>query len=123
MGEELRLDEIFRRKEVKYLLTPAQYEAVRELLDGKMFPDRYGRQTIRSIYYDTPDFYLIRRSLQHPAFKEKLRVRTYGDPGTTAPCFAEIKKKLHGIVYKRRILYSGGLLPDTMPEKQEKYAS
>ena len=62
-------DEIFRRKEVKYLLDPDQYQAVWEILEGRMFPDKYGRQTVRSIYYDTEGYRLIRRSLQHPAFK------------------------------------------------------
>lgn len=115
MAEAVKFDEIFRRKEVKYLLTQDQYHAVWEILEGRMFPDKYGKQTIRSIYYDTPDFRLIRRSLQKPVFKEKLRVRTYGPLGGKAPCFAEIKKKFHGIVYKRRIAYSGDPLPEAMP--------
>ena len=42
-------------------------------------------------------------------------MRTYGPLGGNAPRFAETKKKLKGIVYKRRILYAGGLLPEEMP--------
>ena len=39
--------------------------------------DRYGRTTIRNIYFDTDDYRLIRRSFEKPAYKEKLRVRSY----------------------------------------------
>lgn len=78
--------------------------------------DRYGTQTIRSVYYDTPGWELITRSLQHPKYKEKLRVRGYGESGSNTMFFAEIKKKYKGIVYKRRIPFDGGLLPGCLPE-------
>ena len=80
--------EIFRRKEIKYLLDPEHYAAVRQLLDPVMTVDRYGRQTIRSIYYDTPGWDLITRSLQHPKYKEKLRVRGYGESGSSTLFYA-----------------------------------
>ena len=112
---ELSHDEIFRRKEVKYLLTWDRYQRLLAFFGDRIHADAHGRQTIRSIYYDVPDFSLIRRSLQHPVYKEKLRVRTYGDPGSTAPRFAEIKKKYRGIVYKRRIPFDGGPLPGALP--------
>ena len=113
--------EIFRRKEIKYLLTPERYEALREFFGSTLEVDRYGRQTVRSVYYDTPGFDLIRRSLQHPDYKEKLRVRGYGGPDSGMPMFAEIKKKLHGIVYKRRVPFDGGLLPGCLPERFDRY--
>lgn len=34
-----------------------------------MKTDRYGLHTIKSIYFDTPDFCLIRNSLERPIFK------------------------------------------------------
>lgn len=56
------------------------------------------------LYYDTPDFLLIRRSLDKPLYKEKLRVRSYGRAGEQAPVFVELKKKYRAVVYKRRIV-------------------
>lgn len=56
--------------------------------------DSYGRTTIRNIYFDTDTFRLIRRSLEGPVYKEKLRVRSYKPVHTTEPVSVEIKKKL-----------------------------
>lgn len=93
----------FKRVEKKYLLTQAQYRAFREGMAPYTKPDRYSRYTICNIYYDTPDFRLIRTSLEKPVYKEKLRVRSYGVPGLRDPVFVELKKKFEGVVYKRRI--------------------
>ena len=68
-----------------------------------MKEDAFGSYTICNIYYDTPDWRLIRASLEKPAYKEKLRVRSYGVPTETDRVFVELKKKFDGVVYKRRI--------------------
>ena len=68
-----------------------------------MKKDAYGAYTICNIYYDTPDWRLIRASLEKPVYKEKLRVRSYGVPGETDSVFVELKKKFDGVVYKRRV--------------------
>ncbi len=93
----------FKRYERKYLITESQYEALLERLDGKMVEDKYARSLIANIYYDTPDFLLIRQSIDKPVYKEKLRVRSYGVPTADSKVFIEIKKKYNGVVYKRRI--------------------
>ena len=93
----------FERKEVKYLMTDEQYQALRERLEGFAEVDQYGLTTIYNIYFDTPDFRLIRESLDKPVYKEKLRLRSYGIPTDDSLSFVEIKKKYKGIVYKRRI--------------------
>lgn len=93
----------FERLEQKYLLTDAQRAALEVALDGRFVPDEYGESRICSLYYDTPDYRLIRRSLDKPIYKEKLRLRTYGVPDGGSMAFAEIKKKYRGIVYKRRV--------------------
>ena len=69
----------------------------------RMRPDEHGRSTLCNVYFDTPDHLLIRRSLEHPLYKEKLRVRSYGIPGEDDQVFVELKKKYRGIVYKRRV--------------------
>ena len=58
--------------------------------------------TISSLYYDTADSLLIRRSLARPVYKEKLRLRAYGVPGPHDRVFLELKKKFRGRVNKRR---------------------
>ena len=69
----------FKRYELKYLLTPAQKQAVLRGIEPFMELDRYGRTTIRNVYFDTDSYRLIRRSIEKPAYKEKLRVRSYID--------------------------------------------
>ena len=93
----------FKRYEKKYLVTQQQYNALAKVFAARMVPDRFAESTISNIYYDTPDFRLIRRSLDRPAYKEKLRLRTYRTPGADTEAFVEIKKKYDHIVYKRRI--------------------
>lgn len=66
----------FKRYEKKYLVTQQQYNALAKAFAARMVPDRFAESTISNIYYDTPDFRLIRRSLDRPAYKEKLRLRT-----------------------------------------------
>ena len=93
----------FERFEEKYLLNAAQYEAVMAGLRGRMQPDLFGRSMVSSLYYDTPDYHMIRTSLEKPDYKEKLRVRAYGIPTPESNVFVELKKKFDGIVYKRRV--------------------
>lgn len=95
--------DVFKRYEKKYLVNRAQYDALSKVLADRMVPDRFAQSTIGNIYYDTPDFRLIRRSLDRPAYKEKLRLRTYRVPNAQTEAFVEIKKKFDHIVYKRRI--------------------
>ncbi len=66
--------------------------------------DQYGQTSIASIYYDTPDYRLIRTSIEKPPYKEKIRLRSYGlsKPGGTV--FLELKRKTAEIVYKRRVV-------------------
>ena len=95
--------DIFERVEQKYILTATQYDALRERLDTFMEIDQYGKTTIMNIYYDTPNYLLIRRSIEKPRYKEKIRLRSYGVPTAGSPAFIEMKKKFKKIVYKRRI--------------------
>ena len=99
---------VFKRYELKYLLTQAQKQAVLEVLARHMLPDQYGQTTIRNIYFDTENYRLIRRSIEKPLYKEKLRLRSYSQLAAEEPAFVELKKKYDGVVYKRRI---------KMPEK------
>ena len=94
---------IFKRVEKKYMLTQEQYEYILSRLEPHMHEDRFGRTVIRNIYFDNKADELIETSLTKPAYKEKLRLRSYGTPDGDSTVFFEIKKKYQGVVYKRRI--------------------
>ena len=81
---------IFKRYEKKYLLNTEQYNDALNMLS-------------LNTVSDTPDFRIIRKSIEKPVYKEKLRLRCYGKPSDKSTCFLEIKKKFKGVVYKRRI--------------------
>ncbi len=95
--------DVFQRIEVKYLLDDMQYIELMKRLENMAAIDSYGKTSILNIYYDTPDYRLIERSLEKPVYKEKLRLRTYGTAKDDTNAFIEIKKKYKGVVYKRRI--------------------
>ena len=68
----------FERYEKKYFLSPEQQRQLLQAIGSHVKMDFYGRYTISNLYYDTPDWRLIRTSLEKPIYKEKLRVRSYG---------------------------------------------
>lgn len=94
---------IFSRYEKKYMADAAACDAFFARISPYICPDQYGETRICNCYYDTPGHLLIRRSLDKPRYKEKLRLRCYGIPTDDSIAFAEVKKKYNGVVYKRRI--------------------
>ena len=94
---------VFKRYELKYLLTLAQKELLLDAMAPHMALDRYGRTTIRNLYLDTPNYRLIRRSIERPAYKEKIRLRSYNRAADGAEIFVELKKKYRSVVFKRRM--------------------
>lgn len=94
---------VFKRYELKYILTVDQKERVLSAMAPYMKLDRYGRTTIRNLYFDTDTYLLIRRSIEKPVYKEKLRIRSYSRADSDSTVFVELKKKYKIVVYKRRI--------------------
>lgn len=89
---------------MKYVLDEEKYRELRAAIRSYVEPDLFACSEICSLYLDTPDNSLIRRSLEKPRYKEKIRLRAYGlDHGMNSSCFIEIKKKAQGVVYKRRV--------------------
>jgi len=95
--------EYFARVEKKFLATDAQTEGFLNAVADRVRPDVYSSSDVNNIYYDTPDRLLIRRSLDKPTYKEKLRLRCYGQPDDQTQAFIELKKKFQRVVYKRRL--------------------
>ena len=94
---------IFKRTEKKYHITADEAEMLKSTLSDVLVPDEYGISTVSNLYLDTPDFLLIRNSIDAVSYKEKLRIRSSGTPDDSTTVFLEIKKKYKGVVYKRRI--------------------
>lgn len=94
---------IFERTEKKYILTEKQRKDFLEAASEKIREDLFGEHTISNIYYDTEEYELIRHSIEKPKYKEKFRIRGYGKIDNNSQVFLELKKKVQGIVYKRRV--------------------
>lgn len=94
---------IFERLEKKYVINEKQYNQILAKIQDKMHIDEHGFYSIYNIYFDTENFDLIRKSLEHPTYKEKVRLRSYTVPNLESKVFLELKKKYKGIVYKRRV--------------------
>lgn len=93
----------FKRYELKYMLTPRQYRAVKDEVLKRLIPDEFGENTVQSLYLDTSDDRLIRESIEKPVYKEKLRFRCYNLNENDKDIFVEMKRKYDGVVYKRRV--------------------
>jgi len=117
-GEAMQF--IFKRYEKKYLVTSKQASNIITALNDRMIPDEYGTYWVQNIYYDTDNWDVIRRSLEKPRYKEKLRLRCYGIPGESDNFFVELKKKYMGVVYKRRIALPTPALCELLPQIQAK---
>jgi SPX domain protein involved in polyphosphate accumulation len=111
----------FKRYEKKYMLNTGQYYSLKERLAKYMDADKFDHYTICNIYYDTDTYEIIRRSIEKPVYKEKLRLRSYGIPKLDEKIYFELKKKYKKEVFKRRIslnldeyeaYVSSGLRPD-----------
>ena len=105
---------VFARYEKKYVVSSKKYAKLIEKITPYMALDEYGKYTICNIYYDTDSYELIRHSLDKPSYKEKLRIRSYGTPHDEDSVFIELKKKVNGIVYKRRTILPCAIAMDYM---------
>ena len=84
---------VFKRYELKYLMTREQQKLLLKIMDGHMALDKYGHTTIRNIYFDTDNYRLVRHSIEGPPYKEKLRIRSYSHVSGNDNVFVELKKK------------------------------
>lgn len=99
----------FVRKEKKYLITAEQRDKLLKILPKYMVFDKYCQNgnmyTVNNVYFDTETFNIIRNSISKPAYKSKLRMRSYViEAQDDDVAFLEMKKKITGVVNKRRII-------------------
>jgi len=102
----------FNRREIKYLLTPEQRDAMARLFDLRLSPDVYPQYLVQSIYYDTDGWDSVRASIEKPVYKEKLRLRLYGGAESGGQLFMELKKKYRGVVGKCRVEFDARALAE-----------
>ena len=112
---------VFERKETKYILSKEQLPEFLADLSCYMEQDEHGLHLIQSLYYDTSCYQMIRHSMEKPNYKEKFRVRCYGVVNQDAIVFLELKKKIQRVVYKRRMaipysIYQQWILGGKLPE-------
>lgn len=98
-------EKVFDRVEKKYLITKSQKTDLIRDISLHLDKDAYFRSTIYNIYFDTPNYDLIIKSIERPKFKEKFRARSYEGYDKV---FLEMKTKLKGkdynLGFKRRVL-------------------
>lgn len=119
----------FNRVEKKFLLSQVQKDFLVEEIQKHLTFDpniiKGEPYHIYNLYYDTNDYEFIRRSLNKPIYKDKIRLRSYHYPLTdTDQVFLEIKKKFNGRINKRRIVmtyleFKNYLMNETKPSAED----
>lgn len=100
-------DTLLARHEAKYIIPPSLVPEIREFIRPFVHPDPNAHGTppeyaVTTLLLDSPDLSLHRARVENSARRYNLRIRTYGEDGTSR-VFLEIKRKVHGLVYKRRL--------------------
>lgn len=100
------MNTIIDRFEIKYLLNKCDYNLLINKMKDFLVKDKYFKETIYNIYFDSDDYSLINRSLEKPIYKEKIRMRSYDKTNDSTNIFLEIKKKYIKNSNKRRVVIS-----------------
>jgi SPX domain protein involved in polyphosphate accumulation len=98
----------FCRTENKYPMQESRIESLanelRKHLDTDPYAIHNGHYQVNTIYFDDENNNVVERSVAHPMYKEKLRLRSYG--GAKPIYFIEFKNKYTSDVFKCRIILS-----------------
>ncbi len=96
------------RLEYKYLVPTAIISDIRRAITPYVRLDAYSEitkekeYTVRSIYYDTPNFDCYEEKVEGFLEKKKFRIRGYNSLAECSTVFLEIKRKLHDFIAKDR---------------------
>ena len=98
------MEKSFKRHKIKYLITINQYINLMNYLSDKVEKDVFYKSTIYNVYYDTDNFELIRKLIEKPIYKEKLRIRSYNKPTLDSSVYVELTPKMF-LSYERGAYY------------------
>ncbi|MEA3445124.1 MAG: polyphosphate polymerase domain-containing protein [Bacteroidota bacterium] len=96
------------RSEIKYIVPIYKMGMLREMITPFVELDKFARgregnhYTVKSIYFDSPQFYFYNEKIQHEKHRKKVRMRGYNDENPTNTVFMEIKRKYEGPIFKNR---------------------
>ncbi|WP_142826013.1 polyphosphate polymerase domain-containing protein [Planococcus soli] len=97
--------EIFCRKEQKYLISKEQYNRLIEEMGNRMRSDKNGdngKYTVTSLYFENEAKQIYFETKNKLQYRQKLRLRVYGDTDLAGTAFFEVKQKHKDVVNKRR---------------------
>lgn len=98
---------LVNRYEFKYLIPPRLVQPTRDFIRPFVLPDRFADSrsgpsySICSLYFDTADLELCRKTLRGEKNRYKLRIRSYSEE-PDQPVFLEVKRRIDAMVMKRR---------------------
>ncbi len=109
MGRRLAVGEEAPRSryECKYLVPDGLVPLIRDAISPFVSPDPFAasrddrRYPVCSLYLDTPDLELCRKTLHGHKNRYKLRLRTYSDAADD-PVYLEVKRRVNGAIIKCR---------------------
>ncbi|PIQ28317.1 vacuolar transporter [bacterium (Candidatus Blackallbacteria) CG17_big_fil_post_rev_8_21_14_2_50_48_46] len=98
----------FNRFELKYLITSAQAERLKQALIGHVEADSFSGSRgypVLSLYYDSPNHDFFWDKIEGLKFRRKLRIRAYpqADQSGVTQAMVEIKQRINKTVQKRRL--------------------
>lgn len=100
--------EIFKRYELKFIITRAEHATLREKILPRMTYDTYGdpegKYNIVTLYYESSDKKVYYETMNRLRFRQKLRLRVYDQADLSSNAFIEIKQKFRNVVNKRRTM-------------------
>jgi len=107
----------FKRRELKYLVSPGQHQQLRQFLHHLgLTPDKYTNRSTRrsylvsSLYLDTPDYRFYWEKQHGIKDRIKFRLRTYSlPPDKNTLIYWEIKQKYQDFISKERLSLPWGI--------------
>lgn len=112
--------ETMSRHDIKYIIDEKTVGELRKcLLANNMRKQIHDSDLVVSAYCDTDDFASIRKCIDDPKHKEKIRIRSYGPIGDDDLAYLEIKRKENGLLTKRRVKVRYGDIPGILSGSQK----
>ncbi|MEM9821021.1 MAG: polyphosphate polymerase domain-containing protein [Bacteroidota bacterium] len=96
------------RYEYKYFVPNSKLDLLRDMIKSFVYLDKFAASrkekeyTVRSIYFETPDFECYRTKIAGLKHRNKVRLRGYNKEKSSNTVFLEIKRKYEAPILKNR---------------------